>query len=119
MLDHEHRVAFVDKPMQHLEKKSDVLEVQAGRRLVEYVERPSGVALRELRRQLHTLGLATRERRRTLTEMDVAQANVNERFELLTNARLVLEELERILDRHLEDVGDALAAEANLERLAI
>src|SRR5688572_32541142 len=51
--------------------------------------------------------------------MDVAESDVNERLELLTNARLVLEELERILDRHLEHVSDALAAEAHLEGLAI
>ena len=33
--------------------------------------------------------------------------------------RHVLEELDRLLDRHLEHVGDALALEADLERLAV
>ena len=39
VLDHEHRVAAVDEPLQHLEQLLDVGEVQAGRRLVEDVER--------------------------------------------------------------------------------
>ena len=39
VLDHEHRVAAVDEPLQHLEQLLDVGEVQPGRRLVEDVER--------------------------------------------------------------------------------
>jgi hypothetical protein len=51
--------------------------------------------------------------------VDVSEPDVVERLELLAHARLVLEEGERVLHRHLEHVGDALAAEAHLERLAV
>ena len=39
VLDHQHRVAGVDEVVQHLEQQLDVGEVQAGRRLVEQVQR--------------------------------------------------------------------------------
>ena len=42
VLDHEHGVARVDEALQHLEQLLDVGEVQAGRRLVEDVERAPG-----------------------------------------------------------------------------
>ena len=119
VLDHEHRVAAVDEPVQHVEQHAHVLEVQAGRRLVEDVERAAGVALRELGRELDALRLAAGQRRRALAEVDVAESDVVERLQLLADARLVLEERERVLDRQLEHVGDAQAAEAHLERLAI
>ena len=50
VLDHEHRVAQVDQPAEHGQQLLDVVEVQAGGRLVEDVEvlpvstRPSSVA---------------------------------------------------------------------------
>ncbi len=39
VLDHDHRVAAVDETLQRLEQLLDVREVEAGRRLVEDVER--------------------------------------------------------------------------------
>ena len=42
VLDHQHRVAGVDEVVQHLQQQLDVGEVQAGRRLVEQVERAAG-----------------------------------------------------------------------------
>ena len=51
--------------------------------------------------------------------MHVAEPDIEQRLELLPNARLVLEEGARILDGHVEHVGDARAAEAHLERLAV
>ena len=48
VLDHEHRVARVHQPLQHLEQLLDVGEVEAGRRLVEDVERPPSRDLAEL-----------------------------------------------------------------------
>ena len=42
VLDDQHRVAGVDEVVQHLEQQLDVGEVEAGRRLVEQVERAAG-----------------------------------------------------------------------------
>jgi hypothetical protein len=82
VLDHEHRVAGVDEPLQHLEQLLDVGEVQAGGRLVEDVERAPGATLRQLGRELDALRLAARERRRRLAELDVAEADVVQRLQL-------------------------------------
>ena len=51
VLDHEHGVAGVDEPLQHAEQPAHVLEVQAGGRLVEDVDRAAGGALAELGRR--------------------------------------------------------------------
>ena len=58
-----------------------------GRRLVEHVERAAGRAARELGRELDALRLAARERRRRLAHLDVAEADVADRLELVVDAR--------------------------------
>jgi hypothetical protein len=80
VLDHDNRVAGVDQPLENLEQPLNVGEVQSGRRLVEDVERAAGRDLRQLGRQLDALGLAAGQRRRWLTEADVAEADVVERL---------------------------------------
>ena len=75
VLDDDDRVALVDELLQHVEQLARVLEVQAGRRLVEDVERAAGAALRQLLRQLDALRLAAGQRRRRLAERDVAEAD--------------------------------------------
>ena len=51
VLDHEHGVAAVDEPLQHLEQLLDIGEVQSGRRLVEDVERLARCDLATTRRR--------------------------------------------------------------------
>ena len=109
----------VDEAVQDLEQPLDVGEVQAGRRLVEDVERAAGRDLRELGRELDALRLAARQRRRRLAEADVAEPDVVERLQPPADLRDVLEELDGLLDRHVEHVGDRLALEADVERLAV
>ncbi len=46
VLDHDDAVPQVDQAMQHLEQLRQVVEVQAGRRLVEEVKRAAGVGAR-------------------------------------------------------------------------
>ena len=79
MLDHDDRVAAVDQAVQQVQQLGDVVEVQAGRRLVEDVERPAGGALGQLPGELHALRFAAGERRRRLAELDVAEADLVER----------------------------------------
>src|SRR6185369_2987952 len=94
-------------------------EVQAGRRLIEDVQRLARRAPRQLRRQLDPLRLAARQRRGRLAEVDVAEADVEQRLELAGDLRNRSEELERLLDGHLEHVGDRAALVVDLERLAV
>ena len=119
MLDDDDGVARIDEPVEHVEQALHVREMEAGRRLVEDVEGPPGRPARELGRELDPLRLAPGERRRGLTEVDVAEAHVVQRAQLLLARRDVGEERERLLDGHLQDVGDALALVMDLERLAV
>ncbi len=119
MLDDDHRVALVDEPVQHVEQLAHVLEVEAGRRLVEDVERASRGPLAELARELDPLRLASREGRCRLAELDVAEPHVVERLQDAGDTRLVLEERQRLLDRHVEHVGDRMPLERDVERVAV
>src|SRR6266550_1306891 len=118
VLDHEDRVARRDQTLQHLEQFADVLEMQPGGWLVQDVERVAGRALMELRRELDALRLPAGERRRGLPELDVAEPDIGEGLHLPLDRRDVLEELERFVHAHLEDVADASALVLDLERLA-
>ena len=75
VLDHQHRVAQVDQPVEHGQQLLDVVEVQAGGRLVEDVERVAGVDAGQFGGQLDALGLAAGERGRGLAQRQVAQAD--------------------------------------------
>src|SRR5688572_27364688 len=119
VLDHQHRVPAIHEAVQDVEQQSHVLEMQAGRRLVEDVQGAARVAPRKLRRELHALRFAAGQRRRALAEVDIAESHVVEGLQFLADAWLVLEERERVLDRHVERVGNALPAELHLERLPI
>ena len=119
VLDHHHRVAQVDQPVEHVEQLGQVVEVQAGGRLVEQVERPAGVGPRELGGQLHALRLAAGERRRRLAEREVVEPHVAERLQDAADLGDVLEQLDRLAARHVEHVGDRLAVVADGQRLGV
>src|SRR6185503_20374431 len=69
--------------------------------------------------EFDALRLAAGEGRRLLADMDVAQADLLQGQELVADHRDGLEEIDAFVDRHLEHVGDRLAAELDLERLAV
>ena len=58
VLDDHHGVALVHQPLEHSEQLADVLEVQAGGRLVQDVDGAPGGAALELGGELDALGLA-------------------------------------------------------------
>ena len=110
---------LLDQAVQHLEQLLDVGQVQARGGLVEHVQRAAGGDLLQLGGELDALRLAARQRRRGLAEPDVVEADVVQRLQAAAQLRDLREELERLLDRHLEHVGDRLALEPHLERLAV
>ena len=99
VLDDDDRVAEIDQPVQHVEQLADVVEVQAGRRLVEEVERLAGVGPGQLGGQLDALGLAAGERRRGLAERQVVEADVVQRLQDVANLGDVAEQLQRLARR--------------------
>ena len=57
VLDHDYRIARVDKLLEHIESFMHVGKMQPGRRLVEDVDRLAGGTFRKFLCQLDTLGL--------------------------------------------------------------
>src|SRR5215510_6011816 len=55
VLDHHHRVAGIDQPVEHDQQLSDVLEVQPSGRLIEDVQRSPGCHFAKLARELDAL----------------------------------------------------------------
>ena len=78
-----------------------------------------GRLLGQLLRQLDPLRLAARQRRRRLSELDVAEADLAQRLQLLPDLGDVLQELAGLGDGHVEHVGDAGLAVVHLQRLAV
>lgn len=62
VLDDDHRVALIHKLLQDVEQYLDVLEVKAGRRLVEDVQGVAGGFSEQLRCQFHSLALTSGKR---------------------------------------------------------
>ena len=81
VLDHDDRVALVDEAIEHFEQLGQVVEVQAGGRLVEQVQRLAGVRPSKLGRQFHALRFAAGERRRALAEREVIEPDVAQRLQ--------------------------------------
>src|SRR5678816_1916671 len=55
VLDNEHRITPLHQSVQHVEQHPDILKMQARGGLVEDIEGAAGVALGQLRRELHAL----------------------------------------------------------------
>ena len=119
MLNDDDRVAQIDQPVQHVEQPSEIVEMEAGCRLVEQVERLPRVGPRKLGRQLHPLGLAAGERRRGLPESEVVEADVAERLQDAADLRDVGEQFGRLADGHVEHVADRPPAELDGQRLRV
>ena len=90
VLDDDDGVAQRDEALEDVEQLVNVREVQTRGRLVEDVDGSARRALGEFARELDALRLAARKRCGRLAELDVAEADVEERLELLLDLRDVL-----------------------------
>ena len=118
VLDDHNRVAAIDEAVQDFQQAANVLEVQAGGRLVENVHGASGGLLDQFAGQLDALRLAAGERGARLSQLDVVQPHVVQRLEHGANSRHVVEVLQCLLHVHVQRVCDRLALVADLKRLA-
>ena len=119
VLDHEYGIARIHELLEHLDEHAHVLEVQTRRGLVQDVEGLARLLAVKLLGELHALGLAARERRGTLAQVDVAQPHVKEGLQLVLDARDAAKERERLGHGHVEHIADALAVIGDLKGLAI
>src|SRR3954471_22312484 len=119
VLDDDHRVARVDQRVQHLQQLPDVLEMQAGGRLVQDVDGLARGAPAQFLGELDPLRLPARQRGRLLADMDVAQAHLLQGHQLVVDRRHRLEEIDRLVDGHVEHVGDRPRPVGHFQRLAV
>ena len=121
VLNDEHRVAALYQCAETFEELADVVEVEAGGRLVEDEEGGLAAFQAEIVGQLDALVLAAREGARGLPQFDVAQTYGLQRKETAhyLGALVLGEELYGLVDGHLQNVVDALSVEFYFEYLAL
>ena len=95
----------------------DVVEVQAGRGLVEDVQHALAAVAHQMRRDLHALRLTARQRRRGLPEAQVAEPHFVQDVQSSEDLRRTAEELQRLSHREVEDLRDVLALVFHLPHL--
>ena len=105
--------------MQHLEQQINIGKVQAGGGFVQDVERAAGVAFTKLQRELDALSFTARQCGCSLAELDIAQANVQQRVQLARDGRDGLEELCRHFDCQVKDLRNVLAFVLHLKSFAV
>src|SRR5260221_1546168 len=118
-LDADPGVALRDQFVEHLKQLAHVFEVQAGGRLIQDVEGLAGGPPRQFFRQLYPLRLAAGDRRRLLADLDVAQPDALQRLHLVADRRHRLENLGGFINRHIKNVGYALAFEQDFQGLSV
>ncbi len=119
VLDHHHRVARVDQPLQRAQQGANVLEVQSRGGLVEQVQRRAGVGPLQLGCELDPLRLAAGQGRARLPQCDVAQADIHQGLEHPRHPWNGREQLERLADGHRQHVGDGVPLPRDVEGLGV
>ncbi len=119
VLDDDDGVALRGESVEDLQQLSHVVEVKTSGRLVENVEGPSGPFLDQFSCKLDPLRLAARERRRGLAELQVIEADIVQRLKHRGDFGDIGEVLKRLLNVHLQNVGDALPFEADVQGLSV
>jgi len=119
VFDNDDGVPQIGKPVQHFEQFTHIVEVQACGRLVQQIKRASGLALAQFPRQLHPLRLAATERGCALTQVNVAQAHIDQRLELLTDLGNISQNGERVFDGQFQYVSNGVALELDGQRLLV
>ena len=119
MLDDDHGVALVDQSLKHPEQLADVLEVQPGGRFIQDVDGPAGGATLQLGGELDALGLTAGERGGRLAQAHVPQPHLDQGVEMAGDDGGGGEELGRLMDGHVQDVGDRLVLVTDLQGLPV
>ena len=110
---------MLDQPAEDPEQLANVFEVQAGGRFVQDVDGAPGGTLLQLARELHPLRLTTGERRRRLAKTHVSQTDIHQSAKVARDRGHGSKEIRTLFDRHIQDLGDRLALEVDLEGLPV
>ncbi len=106
MLDDDHGIAAIDELAKDFEQTADVVGVEASGWFVEDIEGLAGAAASELGGELNTLGFAAGESGGGLAELNIAETDFLNGFELRENSGDVDEEFNSFINRHVENLGN-------------
>ena len=112
VLDEQYGMSLAHQCVKHFQQAVDVVQMQACSGLVEDEHGVLLVLASEEGSQFNTLTLASRQRSRVLTELDIAQSYLlqgEQTTDDSTIARLLTEETNRFIDRHIEYIVDTVA----------
>src|SRR5512137_809082 len=119
MLDDDDRMPLGDELLERPQEHGDVVRMEADRRLVEQVEGPLVLLVDKMVGELDALELAAGEGRGRLSELEVAEADLDEGIELPGDLGPAGEEEAGLGDAHRQDVVDRLAVPADLQDLLL
>ena len=88
-------------------------------RLVEDVERVAGVLPRQLGGQLDALGFSTREGGGRLAQGEIAKTDIPQRAAHPFDLGVGVEELQRLLDGHVEHIGNRFSSVSDFHRFPV
>ncbi len=106
VFDHHQRMSLRHQTAERAEQTCDVLEMQAGGRLVEQEQLPAHGAAGKVLGKLEALRLAAGQRRHRLAQVQILQADCGERFEYAQDVRRIGKECQRLGDGELEHICD-------------
>ena len=119
MFDDNYGVSLLHQAIEHVDERTNVLEMQSGSGFIENIHRAAGVTLGEFGSQLHSLAFAARECGARLAEFQITESHVLQHFDFVQDIGHVFKKLHRAVDCHVQYVGDALPFETHLKCLAV
>lgn len=109
MFDNNHGVSLFDQGMENFEQFVDVFKMQSGRGFVQNVQRFAGGSFGQFFRQFDTLGFAAGKRGGGLTEVNVSEAYLAQKFQPVFEGRNGVEEDISLVYGHIQHVGYVLS----------
>src|ERR1700693_2405328 len=104
VLNDQDGVAQCHKTIENIEKFFNVVEMQAGCRLVENIQRAARLALGKFARQFCALSFTAGNCGGRLSELNISQPDIDESLQLDLNGRNIFEHLQSFLDREIEKI---------------
>ena len=105
--------------MKQFQEFPHIVEMEAGRRLVQNIERPAGGSSPQLAGEFDPLRLTAGKRRRGLIEAKIIETDFSQRAQFCVDGRDSIEQLQRLIDRHRQHIRDAPAFVFHRQRLAV
>src|SRR5690606_29212867 len=106
MLDYQNGIPLLPQRIERFQQFFDIVEVQAGCRLIEDKERIlRTLSFYQKGSQFDSLRLAAREGIRRLAELHVSESDLRKGFQAIDNLWLVFEEDKRLVNGHLQHIS--------------